>query len=475
MGDPESVIDLDLHPDSRTPDGWDVLESGSRQSGRQAIAGWWRAARDRRSARWSRDRRWLAAAVAGGVALAVGGAAVPPGPALDEIVILNRVSEMTWHRDGRLIAMGAGKVTAYDPDTGAILWTVSLPEASMNVEVAGPWLLINRPEQDPARPDGLGNGRIEAHDLTTGKVHPPDLTGWSRTFDPDLLVLYDDPDPDSGRALSLRFHDLRSLDLLWSHSGPRPRAWEVSQDGRILYTLADDGLLEEIDARTGSRLRGVRLTIPKSDWTYLAAHDRRLWLQSGDSPAEDVHETSKIVSEQWVDRATLQVSPADAYLLRTGCGEMLCGLTQGADVFAVTVLDPKTEETLWKLADSSELAVSPAGLVRTTAFSRFVEGSRSTLLGLADPRTGAVRVPMPEGWTMIPEAAGMNDRILMSGRYALTLPDPAARHSFLGEITPDGLRPLGPLGFAAEHCESFSTYLLCRDLVGGAHLLRVTR
>jgi hypothetical protein len=95
------------------------------------------------------------------------------------------------------------------------------------------------------------------------------------------------------------------------------------------------------------------------------------------------------------------------------------------------------------------------------------------LVGLLDEHTGRVRTAMPDGWQAVPQSRHDGSPYLASSRYA-TYTDPVREVTYLGEITADGVQPLGALGFRVHSCDSVATFLVCNDFGARVHVLRQT-
>ena len=311
---------------------------------------------------------------------------------------------------------------------------------------------------------------MEVRDLRTGAIAPVELDPWGPRMGPDLVATR--RATTEGPDDRLVFRDLSTLDELWTL--PWPATWNATADGSRVYAADRTGRLAEYDGRTGRQLRETELGLPATGWGGLVVGDGALWVQAGDSPEPGVQSgsTDRVVLR--IDRATLRATPVRPYTVLNTCGEMVCSFSYDHDQQPqMRVLDPADGQELWVVPAGRRLNVTPGGLLLVADVEDPLPAIHSTqIVGLADPRTGAVRT-LPGGWSVV-ESLPADYDFLPSVRYVIRTDPDSTMGSYLSRVTAAGLRPVGRLPFRAAQCGVADEYMVCSDLGQQWKVLRVT-
>jgi outer membrane protein assembly factor BamB len=344
-----------------------------------------------------------------------------------------------------LSTLGRRRISAYEPRTGKIRWTIPGLDDTAWIGAVSAGVLLT-----PAFNDGIA--QTVALDTATGRQL------WRERGDALAIaggrVLLTEPDPDGPSVRSLRVVDLHSGATTWAYAADDRRTWaaaDADTSDRVVIA-AEDGQVEVHDLATGRLVAGARMPWPgaanrpdQPNGIGVTGHTLILPGADNSRPTMTVYDTETL-RERWH-----VASPSLSGLYP--CGAVMC--LNDAD--GLTGYDEDTGRVLWHRAG--------AGYASTLHADRLViengdEGARRIV---ADARTGRQLTDLGTG--SLAYGYGAGDPV-----FALSLTrDPPGRTS-VGELDErtGAVELRGAVDPPADFCQNAGDVMAC--LVGGAQL-----
>ncbi|WP_155372242.1 hypothetical protein [Catellatospora vulcania] len=385
----------------------------------------------------------LAALVVCGVLLATAviGDAPRPQPRLTELARWSALQVLMLSTAGTdtLLVHTPGEVTAYDAADGRRRWR--MPGSTSWIHDAGDLVLMgfDQPESTSSVPQFTD---AVAVDRLTGQVRWRTQAYLEQLG--DVLLSY----AGDARHPVVAVHDPATFALRWRVAVAR--SFVVDRWGSALWELTTDGRLVEHDLGTGTVRRSARVPVPAGTRVAVLASRDAVGIVGYRFDGNGFEERT---GATWYARDGLAVVSADnRWPWETDCGAgTSCAYPY--DESPKYLIDTATGAPIRPL-DGPQHVGSAAGLL---LFEGDGGEPGSTLRARLEPVGGRPRTDVA-GWRIL-STTGQVARLLGHEDQ-----DPFATH--LGELTGEGLRPLGRVPYGLVQCASVPRAAICTTTGG---------
>ncbi len=357
-----------------------------------------------------------------------------PKPPIVQVGIFPRPSEDSVLIGDATVSTHGGTITVSNMD-GTVRWTYRVEGTfdfvSVDADTVSGVFLARAMRQQETGGDGqyrLATSEAIGLDTATGQVRWRVDGGLVRrgdrlvgTEDHWIRVYHGDPPA-----------------IRWEASGFVRTALERSEVGKRAWGLKADGTLSEMDLETGA-VRD-RAKLPPSMVSKATAKGGYLFVLGGLLVIQaDTVEVYDLITQQ-------PVSWESPWLPDYECGTLVCGRYATGPNGRAGAADPRTGRVVWTLSTGQWFWPTSVGIVLVSSSSGT---GLATVLGLIDPQTGAIRVPV-DNWHIL---TFQGDQIIVAR--------PQEGRTHLGVMTPTGVRALGSVGSLLVACQNSRNLMMC--------------